>query len=203
MRKKALNISAAMAALLLALSLLAACGGGNPFVGAWDSDARGISLVFNEDGTGVQSDTAHEIPFTYTVDGNTATITAVDYGLSAECVIEDDMLVMDGDIHMVRRDAPGYTPESAPSGGRESEISGTWSNADGSIVLTFDGEETFLFNDSSSSGAGTYTYDGETLTVSMLDENGEVAEYNGYLDSDGNIVIALWGESVVYTQNNE
>ena len=85
MKRKILKLCSLLAALLVTAILFTACGDkGNPFLGAWDDDDSEQSFIFNEDGTGAQTSYSGTIEFTYTWDGDTATITNEEMGVSAE-----------------------------------------------------------------------------------------------------------------------
>lgn len=113
MKAKVLKLCSLLMALLVMTSLLAACGGGgdNPFLGAWDDDESEQSFIFNEDGTGAQASYSGAIEFTYTWDGDTATITSEELGISAEVTLEDGVLYTDYSS-FVKVDEAEYVPEN-------------------------------------------------------------------------------------------
>lgn len=113
MKAKVLKLCSLLMALLVMTSLLAACGGGdeNPFLGDWDDDAGEQSLIFLEDGTGAQTSYYGAIEFTYTWEGDTVTITSEELGISAEAILEDNVLYMDYSS-FVKVDQAAYVPEN-------------------------------------------------------------------------------------------
>ena len=152
-------------------------------------------MIFYEDGTGAQTSPWDSIEFEYTWDGETVEI-STDW-ISIEGSLDADGNLVIGDDVLVRVDAATYVP-GMYSGGMESELEGEWIHEDGYILLSFDGKDSVSYqvtNDEDNLfGAGTYSYDGTTLTVSLMGDNDEVEEHVGYLDEEGNIVIVLWGE---------
>ena len=123
MKRKILKFCTLLTAVLLMAVTLAACGGSgdNPFLGAWDDDESEQSFIFNEDGTGVQASYSGAIEFTYTWDGDTATITNEEMGVSAEVTLEDGVLYTDYSS-FVKVDEAEYIPENQETGGSESVL---------------------------------------------------------------------------------
>ena len=180
---------------------LAACGGGgdNPFLGAWDDDENEQSFIFNEDGTGAQVSYYGEIEFTYTWDGDTATITNEDMGVSAEVTLEDGVLYTDYSS-FVKVDEAEYIPENQETGGSESVLNGSYTDAEGLITITFDGAGTFGYsnNEIGEAGSGTYTYDGMTLVVTIFQDGEEVSHEGFVREEDYTVYISLWDDSNIY-----
>ena len=162
---------------------------------AWDFPDSETSMIFNEDGTGAQTSPWSSIDFTYTWDGETLTI-ATDWITIEGSLDADGNLVIDGDV-LTRVETATYVP-GMYSGGMESELEGEWIHESGYILLSFDGKDGVSYqvtNDEDNLfGAGTYSYDGTTLTISLMGDGDEVEDHVGYLDEEGNIVIVLWGE---------
>lgn len=201
MKRKILKFCTLLTAVLLMAVTLVACGGGgdNPFLGAWDDDESEQSFIFNDDGTGAQTSYFGTIEFTYTWDGDTVTITNEEMGLSAEGYLEDGELTF-GNSYCVKVDSAEYVPDNRQVGGSEADLNGTWSNDAGDIIIQFLGEGTFTYtnNQLGGGGSGTYVFDGETVIVTMLDDNGEEADHEGYVDEYGTVVIDLWDGEVEY-----
>lgn len=201
MKAKVLKLCYLLMALLVMTSLLAACGGGgdNPFLGAWDDDESEQSFIFNEDGTGVQASYSGAIEFTYTRDGDTATITNEEMGVSAEVTLEDGVLYTDYSS-FVKVDEAEYVPENQETGGSESVLNGSYTDAEGAITITFDGAGTFGYsnNEIGEAGSGTYTYDGETLVVTIFQDGEEVSHEGSVREEDYAVYISLWDDSNIY-----
>ena len=162
---------------------------------SWDFPDTESSMIFYEDGTGAQTSPWDSIEFEYTWDGETVEI-FTDW-ISIEGSLDaDGNLVIEGDV-LTRVETATYVP-GMYSGGMESELEGEWIHESGYILLSFDGKDSVSYqvtNDEDNLfGAGTYSYDGTTLTVSLMGDDDEVEEHEGYLDEEGNIVIVLWGE---------
>ena len=201
MKTKVLKLCSLLMALLVMTSLLAACGGGdeNPFLGDWDDDAGEQSLIFLEDGTGAQTSYYGAIEFTYTWEGDTVTITSEELGISAEATLEDNVLYMDYSS-FVKVDQAEYVPENLEAGGSEDMLNGSYTDEDGMITITFDGEGTFGYSNNiiGEAGSGTYTYDGETLIVTIF-QDGEEVSHTGLVGEDDYAVhIAIWDDADVY-----
>ena len=162
---------------------------------SWDFPDTESSMIFYEDGTGAQTSPWDSIEFEYTWDGETVEI-STDW-ISIEGSLDADGNLVIGDDVLVRVDAATYVP-GMYSGDMESELEGEWIHENGYILLSFDGKDSVSYqvtNDEDNLfGAGTYSYDGTTLTVSLMGDDDEVEEHVGYLDEEGNIVIVLWGE---------
>lgn len=162
---------------------------------SWDFPDTESSMIFYEGGTGAQTSPWDSIEFEYTWDGETVEI-FTDW-ISIEGSLDADGNLVIGDDVLVRVDAATYVP-GMYSGGMESELEGEWIHESGYILLSFDGKDSVSYqvtNDEDNLfGAGTYSYDGTTLTVSLMGDDDEVEEHEGYLDEEGNIVIVLWGE---------
>ena len=201
MKAKVLKLCSLLMALLVMTSLLAACGGGgdNPFLGAWDDDESEQSFIFNEDGTGVQASYSGAIEFTYTRDGDTATITNEEMGVSAEVTLEDGVLYADYSS-FVKVDEAEYVPENQETGGSESVLNGSYTDAEGAITITFDGAGTFGYsnNEIGEAGSGTYTYDGETLVVTIFQDGEEVSHEGSVREEDYAVYISLWDDLNIY-----
>ena len=201
MKAKVLKLCSLLMALLVMTSLLAACGGGgdNPFLGAWDDDESEQSFIFNEDGTGVQASYSGAIEFTYTWDGDTATITSEELGISSEVTLEDGVLYADYSS-FVKVDEAEYVPENQETGGSESVLNGSYTDAEGAITITFDGAGTFGYsnNEIGEAGSGTYTYDGETLVVTIFQDGEEVSHEGSVREEDYAVYISLWDDSNIY-----
>ena len=169
---------------------------------AWDDHEGENSFIFNEDGTGAQTDAWISIDFTYTWDGEKLVV-STDWIAIEGALDEDGNLVLDGKT-LEKTETPTYSP-GMYSGGMEAELEGDWIHSGGYILLSFDGTDSVAFQRSDaqpgevSSGGGTYTYDGETLTITIMDGDGEIVDYEGYLDGDGDIIISMWGEDGYYT----
>lgn len=201
MKRKILKFCTLLTAVLLMAVTLAACGGGgdNPFLGAWDDDESEQSFIFNEDGTGAQASYSGAIEFTYTWDGDTATITSEELGISAEVTLEDGVLYTDYSS-FVKVDEAEYVPENLEAGGSEDTLNGSYTDEDGMITITFDGEGTFGYSNNiiGEAGSGTYTYDGETLIVTIF-QDGEEVSHSGLVGEDDYAVhIAIWDDADVY-----
>ena len=201
MKAKVLKLCSLLMALLVMTSLLAACGGGgdNPFLGAWDDDESEQSFIFNEDGTGVQASYSGAIEFTYTWDDDTATITSEELGISSEVTLEDGVLYADYSS-FVKVDEAEYVPENQETGGSESVLNGSYTDAEGAITITFDGAGTFGYsnNEIGEAGSGTYTYDGETLVVTIFQDGEEVSHEGSVREEDYAVYISLWDDSNIY-----
>ena len=201
MKRKILKFCTLLTAALLMAVTLVACGGGgdNPFLGAWDDDESEHSFIFNEDGTGAQSSYSGTIEFTYTWDGDTATITNEEMGVSAEVTLEDGVLYVDGSSY-VKVDEAEYVPENLEAGGSEDMLNGSYTDEDGMITITFDGAGTFGYsnNEIGEAGSGTYTYDGETLVVTIFQDGEEVSHEGSVNEEDYAVSISLWDDSNIY-----
>ena len=201
MKAKVLKLCSLLMALLVMTSLLAACGGGgdNPFLGAWDDDESEQSLIFLEDGTGAQTSYYGAIEFTYTWEGDTVTITSEELGISAEATLEDNVLYMDYSS-FVKVDQAEYVPENLEAGGSEDMLNGSYTDEDGMITITFDGEGTFGYSNNiiGEAGSGTYTYDGETLIVTIFQDGEEVSHAGLVGEDDYAVHIAIWDDADVY-----
>ena len=200
MKRKILKLCSLLAALLVTAILFTACGDkGNPFLGAWDDDDSEQSFIFNEDGTGAQTSYSGTIEFTYTWDGDTATITNEEMGVSAEVTLEDGVLYVDGSS-FDKVDEAEYVPENLEAGGSESVLNGSYTDEDGMITITFDGEGTFGYsnNEIGEAGSGTYTYDGETLVVTIFQDGEEVSHEGSVREEDYAVYISLWDDSNIY-----
>lgn len=201
MKRKILKFCTLLTAVLLMAVTLAACGGSgdNPFLGAWDDDESEQSFIFNEDGTGVQASYSGAIEFTYTWDGDTATITNEEMGVSAEVTLEDGVLYTDYSS-FVKVDEAEYIPENQETGGSESVLNGSYTDAEGLITITFDGEGTFGYSNNiiGEAGSGTYTYDGMTLVVTIFQNGEEVSHEGSVSEEDYAVHIAIWDDADVY-----
>ena len=201
MKRKILKFCTLLTAVLLMAVTLVACGGGgdNPFLGAWDDDESEQSFIFNEDGTGVQASYSGAIEFTYTWDGDTATITNEEMGVSAEVTLEDGVLYTDYSS-FVKVDEAEYIPENQETGGSEDMLNGSYTDEDGMITITFDGAGTFGYsnNEIGEAGSGTYTYDGETLVVTIFQDGEEVSHEGSVREEDYAVYISLWDDSNIY-----
>ena len=201
MKRKILKFCTLLTAVLLMAVTLVACGGGgdNPFLGAWDDDESEYSFIFNEDGTGAQTSYSGTIEFTYTWDGDTATITNEEMGVSAEVTLEDGVLYVDGSS-FDKVDEAEYVPENLEAGGSEDMLNGSYTDEDGMITITFDGAGTFGYsnNEIGEAGSGTYTYDGETLVVTIFQDGEEVSHEGSVNEEDYAVYIFLWDDSNIY-----
>ena len=201
MKRKILKFCTLLTAVLLMAVMLAACGGGgdNPFLGAWDDDESEQSFIFNDDGTGAQTSYFGTIEFTYTWDGDTATITNEEMGVSAEVTLEDGVLYTDYSS-FVKVDEAEYIPENQETGGSESVLNGSYTNAEGTITITFDGAGMFSYsnNEIGEAGSGTYTYDGMTLVVTIFQDGEEVSHEGSVREEDYAVYISLWDDSNIY-----
>ena len=201
MKRKFLKFCTLLTAALLMAVTLVACGGGgdNPFLGAWDDDESEYSFIFNEDGTGAQTSYSGTIEFTYTWDGDTATITNEEMGVSAEVTLEDGVLYVDGSS-FVKVDEAEYVPENLEAGGSEDMLNGSYTDEDGMITITFDGAGTFGYsnNEIGEAGSGTYTYDGETLVVTIFQDGEEVSHEGSVNEEDYAVYISLWDDANIY-----
>ena len=153
----------------------------------------------NEDGTGVQASYSGAIEFTYTWDGDTATITNEEMGVSAEVTLEDGVLYTDYSS-FVKVDEAEYIPENQETGGSESVLNGSYTDAEGLITITFDGAGTFGYsnNEIGEAGSGTYTYDGMTLVVTIFQNGEEVSHEGSVREEDYAVYISLWDDSNIY-----
>ena len=209
MKAKVLKLCSLLMALLVMTSLLAACGGGgdNPFLGAWDDDESEQSFIFNEDGTGVQASYSGAIEFTYTWDGDTATITSEELGISAEVTLEDGVLYTDYSS-FVKVDEAEYVPEnldeddseegyeddSDDTGDSDTELDfwiGEYANDNG--TLTIDISSGMLYyalgyigENGTSAASGTLSEDSSDPYV--LEESDFIFRYD---DSDNSIEVSL------------
>ena len=186
MKRKILKFCTLLTAILLMAVTLAACGSGgdNPFLGDWDDDDGEQSMIFREDGTGAQTSYYGEIDFTYTWEGDTATIANEEMGVSAEVTLEDGALYT-GYSSFVKVDEAEYVPENQETG---------------MITITFDGEGTFGYSNNiiGEAGSGTYTYDGETLIVTIFQDGEEVSHAGLVGEDDYAVHIAIWDDADVY-----
>ena len=215
MKAKVLKLCSLLMALLVMTSLLAACGGGgdNPFLGAWDDDESEQSFIFNEDGTGAQASYYGEIEFTYTWDGDTATITSEELGISAEVTLEDGVLYTDYSS-FVKVDEAEYVPEnldeddseegyeddSEDTGDSDTELDfwvGEYANDNG--TLTIDISSGMLYyalgyigEDGASVASGTLSESGDPY---VLEESDFIFSYD---DSDQSIEITLQDDAGDY-----
>ncbi len=162
---------------------------------SWDFPDTESSITFYGDGTGAQTSPWDSIEFEYTWDGETVEI-STDW-ISINGSLDADGNLVLGDDVLTRVETATYVP-GMYSGGMESELEGEWIREDGYILLSFDGKDSVSYqvtNDEDNLfGAGTYSYDGTTLTVSLMGDDDEAEEHEGYLDEEGSIVIVLWGE---------
>lgn len=199
MKRTWLKFCTLLAAALLMATGLAACGNSNPFLGEWDDDDNEQSFIFNENGTGVQASYSGAIEFTYTWDGDTATITSEELGISAEVTLEDGVLYTDYSS-FVKVDEAEYVPENQETGGSESVLNGSYTNVESTITITFDGAGTFGYsnNEIGEAGSGTYTYDGETLVVTIFQDGEEVSHEGSVREEDYAVYISLWDDSNIY-----
>ena len=201
MKRKILKFCTLLTAVLLMAVTLAACGSGgdNPFLGAWDDDESEQSFIFNDDGTGAQTSYFGTIEFTYTWDGDTVTITNEEMGVSAEGYLEDGELTF-GNSYCVKVDSAEYIPENQETGGSESVLNGSYTDAEGLITITFDGAGTFGYsnNEIGEAGSGTYTYDGMTLVVTIFQNGEEVSHEGSVREEDYAVYISLWDDSNIY-----
>lgn len=71
---------------------------------------------------------------------------------------------------------------------------------DGMITITFDGAGTFGYsnNEIGEAGSGTYTYDGETLVVTIFQDGEEVSHEGSVNEEDYAVSISLWDDSNIY-----
>lgn len=216
MKAKVLKLCSLLMALLVMTSLLAACGGGggNPFLGAWDDDESEQSFIFNEDGTGVQASYSGAIEFTYTWDGDTATITSEELGISAEVTLEDGVLYTDYSSFVKVDEAEyipenldeddseeGYEDDSEDTGDSDTELDfwlGEYANDNG--TLTIDISSGMLYyamgvstEDGFSTASGTLTEDSSDPYV--LEESDFIFRYD---DSDNSIEVSLQDDAGDY-----
>ena len=215
MKAKVLKLCSLLMALLVMTSLLAACGGGdeNPFLGDWDDDAGEQSLIFLEDGTGAQTSYYGAIEFTYTWEGDTVTITSEELGISAEAILEDNVLYMDYSS-FVKVDQAAYVPEnldeddseegyeddSEDLGDSDTELDfwvGEYANDNG--TLTIDISSGMLYyalgyigEDGASVASGTLSESGDPY---VLEESDFIFSYD---DSDQSIEITLQDDAGDY-----
>lgn len=201
MKRKILKFCTLLTAILLMAVTLAACGSGgdNPFLGDWDDDDGEQSMIFREDGTGAQTSYYGEIDFTYTWEGDTATIANEEMGVSAEVTLEDGALYT-GYSSFVKVDEAEYVPKNLEDGGSEDMLNGSYTDEDGMITITFDGEGTFGYSNNiiGEAGSGTYTYDGETLIVTIFQDGEEVSHAGLVGEDDYAVHIAIWDDADVY-----
>ena len=201
MKRKILKFCTLLTAILLMAVTLAACGSGgdNPFLGDWDDDDGEQSMIFREDGTGAQTSYYGEIDFTYTWEGDTATIANDEMGVSAEVTLEDGALYT-GYSSFVKVDEAEYVPKNLEAGGSEDMLNGSYTDEDGMITITFDGEGTFGYSNNiiGEAGSGTYTYDGETLIVTIFQDGEEVSHAGLIGEDDYAVHIAIWDDADVY-----
>ncbi len=210
MKQKMRKIMCLAFALILSMGLLAGCGGSDDsddvvdvedeelttLAGtSWDCDENEDSFVFYDDTTGAESGYYTTVEFTYTFDGTTVYIDT-DFDISFEGTLEDGYLVFESGTY-VQVDSATYVQGGA-SGGAEADLNGSWCDSTTGSVLTFDGVENVQYEVTDGIGGGTYSYDGETLTVSVIGDSGEVEDHEGYVDDDGNIVITVFGDDSYY-----
>ena len=208
MKTKAMKLCSLLMALLAMTFLLTACGGGgdNPFLGAWDDDESEESLIFLEDGTGAQTSYYGEIEFTYTWDGDTATITNEEMGVSAEATLEDNVLYID-DFSFVKVDQAAYVPEnldeddseegyeddSEDIGDSDTELDfwfGEYANDNGTLTIDNSGGTlyyalSYVGEDGASVASGTLSESGDPY---VLEESDFIFRYD---ESDDSIEVAL------------
>ena len=216
MKRKILKFCTLLTAVLLMAVTLAACGGSgdNPFLGAWDDDESEQSFIFNEDGTGAQTSYSGAIEFTYTWDGDTATITSEELGISAEVTLEDGVLYTDYSS-FVKVDEAAYVPEnldeddseegyeddSEDTGDSDTELDfwlGEYANDNG--TLTIDVSSGMLYyamgvstEDGFSTASGTLTEDSSDPYV--LEESDFIFSYD---TSDDSIEVSLQDDAGDY-----
>ena len=70
----------------------------------------------------------------------------------------------------------------------------------GTIPFTFDGAGTFGYsnNEIGEGGSGVYTYDGYTLSVTILQDGEEVTHEGSVRDEDYAVYISLWDDDNIY-----
>ena len=118
--------------LCLMLCLLAACGqdqsaadesgntetvnasdaesdGSISILGAWDDDANQMSIVFNDDGTCIQTTPTTRVEAVYTWDGETLSMEDPESGL-----VSEGMLNSEGNLIFAGQ-SPGFSPVDEPS----------------------------------------------------------------------------------------
>lgn len=199
MKRTWLKFCILLAAALLMATVLAACGNSNPFLGEWDDDDNEQSFIFNENGTGALTTYYGVIEFTYTWEGDTATITSEERGFTTEGNLADGGLYVNGSFS-VKVDEAEYVPENQETGGSESVLNGSYTNVESTITITFDGAGTFGYsnNEIGEAGSGTYTYDGETLVVTIFQDGEEVSHEGSVREEDYAVYISLWDDSNIY-----
>lgn len=120
-------------------------------------------------------------------------------GVSAEVTLEDGVLYVDGSS-FDKVDEAEYVPENLEVGGSEDMLNGSYTDEDGMITITFDGAGTFGYsnNEIGEAGSGTYTYDGETLVVTIFQDGEEVSHEGSVNEEDYAVYISLWDDSNIY-----
>ena len=215
MKRKILKFCTLLTAVLLMAVTLVACGGGgdNPFLGAWDDDESEQSFIFNEDGTGAQASYSGAIEFTYTWDGDTATITNEEMGVSAEVTLEDGVLYMDYSS-FVKVDQAAYVPEnldeddseegyeddSEDTGDSDTELDfwlGEYANDNGTLTIENSGGTlyyalSYIGEDGASVASGTLSESGDPY---VLEESDFIFSYD---ESDQSIEITLQDDAGDY-----
>src|SRR5699024_9566121 len=120
------------------------------------------------------------IEFEYTWDGEKVEI-STDW-ISINGSLDADGNLVLGDDVLTRVETATYVP-GMYSGGMESELEGEWIREDGYILLSFDGKDSVSYQSTNDEdnlfGAGTYSYDGTTLTVSLMGDDDEAEEHEG------------------------
>lgn len=214
MKKNWLKVNTLLAAIIIMITALTACGGGdNPFLGAWDDDENEQSFIFNDDGTGAQTSYSGAIEFTYTWDGDTATITSEELGISAEVTLEDGVLYTDYSS-FVKVDEAEYVPEnldeddseegyggdSEDTGDSDTELDfwlGEYANDNGTLTIENSGGTlyyalSYIGEDGASVASGTLSESGDPH---VLEESDFIFSYD---ESDHSIEVALQDDAGDY-----
>lgn len=224
MRRKTFGVITLALTMVFSMFMLTACGGGGneapandqqqaqeevqeeipSLEGAWDCDELGISLTFESEDSGVVSTYAYIWDFSYTWDGETLELHVDESDMDAEGTLDEEGSLYVDDCEFVPVDEAYYTP-FAISGGSEAELEGSWIHTSGDYTLTFDGSYEVAYENSADgiNGIGAYGFDGQYLTIAIADEDEGVVQFNGEVDSFGDVVIELWDEGGWYNSADE
>ena len=207
-----------MLTLVLVLGLLAGCGGNaNSLVGAWDNDDWQISFVFEEGGKVLSYSSTETVELDYEWDGETLKIRPQGESEFLTGMLDEEgnlNIEFFGTFHRVEKRSygtdmpivPNNGGESSGRGGMEGELEGEWIHNSGHRMLIFDGSGYMSFVDVSDgsdySSSGPYSYDGVTLIITTLNDDGDEVEIEGHVDGMGDIIIEIRGEGGWYTRGD-
>ena len=107
----------------------------------------------------------------------------------------EDGALYTGYSSFVKVDEAEYVPKNLEAGGSEDMLNGSYTDEDGLITITFDGEGTFGYSNNiiGEAGSGTYTYDGETLIVTIFQDGEEVSHAGLVGEEDYAVDISPFG----------